>query len=131
MVRYTMALAWGTVLLLTSTGNVFAQVDWDSGNGAWNSANWEGGQTASAVFGGVTRGLEIGSGELSNIVNIASGNVTYNPNVIGDFRFANDSAMILPGGSLNLSGGATFSINSASDTDGKWTQFDGDAQPDI
>jgi len=126
MFRYTMTLTWGAVFLLTLTGNALAQVNWDGGSGAWNSANWEGGQTAGAVFGGVTRGLQVGSGELSDIVNITSGTVTYDPNpnalhIDGeDFRFRD-------GGTLNLSGGATFSMNSASDSDGRWTQFDGDA----
>lgn len=91
---------------------------WDGGDGAWNSANWNGGMTASDVTGR-SNGLEIGSGEIGFDVHINDGLVTYDPNANGDFRFR-------AGGTLNLNGGS-LTMDTVDAADGFWTQFDGDA----
>ncbi len=93
---------------------------WDGGNGNWNDFNWNGGQDAFAVFGR-TNGLEVGGTEIGTDAYINDGDVSYDPNVFGDFRYKN-------GGTLNVSGGASFSIFTTDSTaDGWWTEFDGDA----
>jgi len=106
--------------VLTSKVTDPTPIVWDGGDGAWNSANWNGSQTAQDVMGR-TNGLEIGSGEIGFDVNINNGLVTYDPNADGngDFRFR-------AGGTLNLNGGS-LTMNTASDVDGKWTEFDGEA----
>ncbi len=111
VVKQGLVAALIATCLAVSTSH--AQINWDGGDGAWNGANWNGGQTAEEVFAR-TNGLEVGSGEVSDIVNIASGNVTYDPNANGDFRFKS-AGPELPGGTLNLSGGSTLSMNSDSD----------------
>ena len=79
-------VALGASLCLTVGAQ--AQINWDGGDGDWNDPDgkWNGGQTATEVFGRAN-GMEIGSGEVSNVVNIGSGTVTYDPNASGDFRF--------------------------------------------
>ena len=63
-------------------------ITWDGGNGSWNDVGgkWNGGQVASAVLGR-TNGLEVGSGEVGFAVHITDGDVSYDPNTFGDFRF--------------------------------------------
>ena len=105
--------------ILSSTVKDPVPVVWDGGDGLWTDGKWNGGKTSQEILGR-NNGLEIGSGEVGWVVNIPRGNVTYDPNANGDLRFKS-------GGTLNLYGGASLSLNSAADADGKWTQFDGDA----
>jgi len=120
-----------TVVLGTiCQSHALAQINWDGGDAEWDDAQWNGGLFAEEVFGR-TNGVEIGSGEVSNIVNITDGNVTYNPNESGDFRFkpaglAEGETVRAPGGILTITNGS-LSMDSDTDIDGKWTQFDGDA----
>lgn len=114
--------------LLMTTSSI-AQINWTGGDDEWNVGTWNEDLFSDEVFGR-TNGMEIGSGELSNIVNIADGNVTYDPNTFGDFRFkpaglAEGETERAPGGVLNITNGS-LSMNTASDQDGKWSQFDGD-----
>ena len=99
-------------------------VVWGGGDGFWNDDKWTAG-SQSALFAdealGRNNGMEVGSGELGTNVFINSGNVTYDAGAWGDFRFKS-------GGTLNITGGATLTIDSNdSDQDGVWTEFDGDA----
>jgi hypothetical protein len=109
----------GDEYVLTSNVTTPTPIAWDGGDGAWNSDNWNGGQSAVDVMGR-HNGLEIGSGEIGFDVSLSGGNVTYDPNTHGDFRYR-------AGGTLNLSGGATLTLESSDAPDGSWTQFDGDA----
>ncbi len=98
-----------------------APILWDGGDGDWNSANWNGGQTAQQVLGR-TNGVEFGtSGETGIDVFITSGTVTYDPNTYGDFRYRR-------AGTLNLSGGATLQMDTTNpgSPDGYWTEWDGE-----
>lgn len=119
MHRIVLGIVLASVMVWTGEA-IGVDIIWDGGDGAWNSNHWNGGQTAQAVFGR-TNGLEVGGSEIGTDVYITSGNVIYDPNTYGDFRYKN-------GGTLNLSGGATFSMDTTDDTsDGYWTEFDGDA----
>ena len=100
----------GTALLTSGTADA-DDVIWDGVTANWNSANWDSGQTASAVFDGRTNGVR----NLSDVY-ITSGTVTYDPNTYGDWNYRG-------GGTMNLSGGATLQM----DSDDYWTEFDGDA----
>ena len=115
------------VLLALCSSSAFAQINWTGGDDEWNLGSWNGDLFANEAFGR-TNGMEIGSGEISNIVNIDGGNVTYDPNTYGDFRFkpADEvDGVRAPGGILNIKNGS-LSMDTASDVDGKWTEFDGD-----
>ena len=105
------------VAVLAATGTAGADdVIWGGGNGAWNSANWNGSQTAYALFG-----RNNGVRNLSDVY-INSGTVTYDPNTYGDFHYRG-------GGTLNIGSGAvfTFDTTDAGAPDGYWTEFDADA----
>ena len=101
--KRSIILAHTLAMTLLWVGSSCGQINWDGGNGEWNDGGgkWNGGQVANDVFGR-TNGLEIGSGEVSEIVNITSGNVTYDPNTFGDFRIKSGGPGV-PGGTLNLS----------------------------
>ena len=108
---------------LSSWDASFAQINWDGGDGDWTiDALWSGGQTAQEVFGG-TNGFEV-SKAIDSVVNISSGNVTYDPNTFGDFRVR--STADTAGAVVNLSGGATLAMDSSVAVDGNWSQFDGE-----
>ncbi len=95
---------------------------WDGGDGNWESANWNTGQTALEVLGTV-RGLNVGNGELGTDVFINGGNVNFDAEVNDDFRWQDNPNS--GSGTLNLSGGATLTIDTAppGDADGHWSQF--------
>jgi hypothetical protein len=78
------AVVWALVIFVISDGNVWAQqmpVVWDGGDGAWESDNWNGGQTAADTMGN-NRGGDGGH----DIVIGGNSDVVYDPQVLSDFR---------------------------------------------
>ncbi|RIK85061.1 MAG: hypothetical protein DCC67_04505 [Planctomycetota bacterium] len=100
---------------------VYAQltpVSWDGGNGNWEDAKWNGGQTAAAVFG---------DNRMSNgayTVTIGGGSqVFYASDTLRDLRPRKNVGNT----SITIEDGASLEVNSFnSDTDGVWTQWDAD-----
>jgi hypothetical protein len=95
---------------------------WDGGTGVWSTdAKWNGGQTASAVLG---QNNGTSGGEAIVLDGSAPGGaaVTYDPNANGDFRVGVGDGV----SSLTIKNGASLSMESASDIDGKWTRYEGD-----
>jgi hypothetical protein len=91
---------------------------WDGGNGAWEAAKWNGGQTATATMGN-DRG-----GDGGHAITIGNGaQVTYDAATLRDFN-----PQISNGpNSLTIKQGAKMTIKSFNtDEDGVWTQFDSD-----
>jgi len=98
---------------------------WDGGDGDWQSNNWNGGQSAVDVFG-IARGMDVGSGgEVGTDAYINGGNVNFDSEILDDFRWKNDDQPGANSGTLNLSGGAILTIDTAppGDSDGQWSQF--------
>jgi hypothetical protein len=115
----------GAIVLALASPRAHAQVvpaTWDGGNGAWESAKWNGGQTAVDVFGDnrVTNGafaITIGGGS----------QVTYDAGPLRDLRPQSNTGPT----SLTIKEGASLTLDSFNtDTDGVWTQFDADLSLD-
>ncbi|NOY43311.1 MAG: PEP-CTERM sorting domain-containing protein [Planctomycetes bacterium] len=106
-------------------GTAQAQIDvvWDGGNGAWDDANWNGGQTAVSLLN-YGRGIRIGSGEVGTDVIINNGDVTFAAQILDDFRWT-DTTGANTEGTLTITGGASLTVNTAppGDSDGHWSQF--------
>jgi len=104
---------------------------WDGGDGDWQSNNWNGGQSAVDVFG-YARGMDIGAAgnppgtPVGTDAYINGGNVNFDAEILDDFRWKNDHEIGgANSGTLNLSGGAILTIDTAppGDSDGHWSQF--------
>jgi hypothetical protein len=103
-------------------------VTWDGGAGEWNDdAKWNGGQTAVALMGAnqagtFNRGSDGGHAVVIDGSKPGGAAVTFDPNpdtgAGTDFRMRVDNGI----SSLTIKNGGTFTINSASDVDGKWTR---------
>ncbi|MEX2167835.1 MAG: hypothetical protein WD851_00870 [Pirellulales bacterium] len=122
MKRSAMRTAASALLIVGMTAclaSAQTPVTWDGGNFNWETAHWNGGQTAAAVFG---------DNRMSNgtfAVTIGDGsNVLYNSEVLGDFRPRSNVGPT----SITVNEGATLEVNTPQDgdTDGNWTQFDAD-----
>jgi hypothetical protein len=114
----SLALALWVLIGTASTLCGQVPVTWDGGNGAWNAAKWNGGQTATATMGN-DRG-----GDGNHAITIGGGSqVTYDAGSLRDFH-----PQIQNGpNSLTIKGGSSLTINSFNtDVDGVWTQFDSD-----
>ncbi len=102
------------------TAKVGPTVTWDGGNGQWTDAKWNGGQTAQTAFGR-TNGAE----NAQQAVIGGGAHVLYNagnPGVNSDFRLKSTLGF----SSLTIKDGASLELYSQdTDTDGKWTQMDG------
>ncbi len=97
-------------------------VTWDGGSGDWtNDAKWNTGQLASVVLG--TNNGTNGGEDIVLDGNAPGGAaVDYDPNSYGDFRVQVGEGV----SSLTIKNGASLSIHSASDMDGKWTRMGSD-----
>lgn len=107
----------GAALLTTGTAAA-DDIVWDGATANWDSSNWNGSQSAVAVFG-QDWGMQAGNG-IGDDAFINAGTVT----------FAKDGDFSMRGAvTLSLSGGSTLLIPSAnpSSPDGHWSQFDGEA----
>ncbi len=105
-------------------------VVWDGGDGNWEAANWNTGQTPLALLG-TNRGIDIGdpanpSGvPVGTDVFINGGNVNFDADILDDFRWVNNDQQVPNSGTLTITGGASLNIDSAppGDSDGHWSQF--------
>lgn len=95
---------------------------WDGGDGNWDSANWNGGQTALDVMGR-NRGIDVGSGEIGTDVFVTDGNINFDAERLDDFRWRDTTNSGL--GTLTISNGASVTVDTAppGDSDGHWSQF--------
>lgn len=91
---------------------------WDGGDGRWEDAKWNGGQTAAAVFG--DNRLSDGAFD----VTIGGGaQVLYDGATLRDFRPRSNEGPTR----ITIKDGAELELNSDNtDVDGIWTQFDAD-----
>ncbi|MEM7313483.1 MAG: hypothetical protein AAF497_10060 [Planctomycetota bacterium] len=123
MLRFFTCTFLAFATLVPATNTLAADIIWDGGDGGWSAdvGKWSGGQLAIDVFGRWD-GWSAGSGEIANDVIIDNGAVTFDSDIDGDFRFTNQMAS--DGGTLTISDGASFTINTSDgDVDGQWTQF--------
>lgn len=119
-------LATTALIVAMLSSGVIAQtaVTWDGGNGFYQDAKWNGGQTGATAFGNT--GMEGGPWDIL----IDGGSVvTY---IAGHGGNANDSGDGLspdPGSKLTITGGASLVHTTAAedgDADGMWSQMDAD-----
>jgi hypothetical protein len=93
-------------------------VVWDGGNGGWDSANWNTGQTLSSI---TTDGRGTPGGHAISIGGGAQ--VTYNAGAIRDLRPRVENGPA----SITVKEGASLTLASVdTDVDGVWTQYDAD-----
>ena len=128
MKRFSMAVALVAAVAMAGAAHA-TTVTWVGGNGTWyvGTGVWSttGGGTgsASSEFGRDSgwRSTE-GTSSAAAVIDGAGSTVYYNGDVVGDFRWrANSNA---EGGSVTVSGGATFNMETDVFTDGAWMQFD-------
>ncbi len=113
MKRRVFSAALMAALCLTGTSRA-VDIIWDGGDGEWNDfiGLWNGGQEAINVFNR-TDGWEFNSNPIGSDVFINSGNVTYDTNIFGDFRFNSNGPG--NGGTLTIGQGASLSMDSSFD----------------
>ena len=94
-------------------------VVWDGGNDEWKANKWNGGQDAATALG-----RNNGSEGPYDIYIGGASQVTYDAAVNGDFRLKATPGVPT---SLTIREGAKLTLDSFNtDTDGKWTEMDGD-----
>src|SRR3954468_16042398 len=108
------------------SGEAAVQVTWDgTTDNQWQNGNWTlngvPGQTANAAIGqdgnnGGRGGVDMIIGNGAQVVNDPNNG---NMGGLGDFKPRMD---ITPGGSLTIKQGASLSLDSHSDVDGRWTR---------
>jgi len=104
------------------TAKTASTVTWDGGNDEWKAAKWNGGQTSAVALG-----RNNGSENSYDVVIGGGAQVTYDAATNGDFRLKSDNGPT----SLTIKQGAKLTLDSFNtDTDGKWSQIDGDLNLD-
>jgi hypothetical protein len=97
-------------------------VTWDGGAGDWTAdAKWNTGQTAATVLG-TGNGTNGGEAIVLDGSKPGGAAVVYDPNANGDFRVLVGEGV----SSLTIKNGASLTMNTASDIDGKWTRYGSD-----
>ncbi|HEY3392496.1 MAG TPA: PEP-CTERM sorting domain-containing protein [Lacipirellulaceae bacterium] len=136
MKRSAMLLVATLVIVSLMSCEVWAQpvvVTWDGGNGYFQDAKWNGGQTATAVFGDnrMSNGVydvTIGGGSQVTFLADNADNPDPNRTASGIRPRALFADPVLTEGSFTVKDGATFTHTTGpfGDADGMWTQWDTD-----